>query len=144
MKTLPNFILVIFLLISGCKTNHNNTIEGTWELVSADWIVTDTIKFPNSKSDREIKIIGKKNFLFIRQDTSNSDMFFSGGGIYSFKDSTFTETMEFSKWKGEIGHSVTYKCKFEDNLWIMTGPIDENGEVIKGWQLYEKWRRIDD
>jgi hypothetical protein len=105
-------------------------------------ILPDTIKFPNSESDKEIKILGKNHFLYIRQDTTNDDLFFSGGGTYSFNENEFTETIEFSRWKNDIGHSTTYNCTFNGDFWIMTGPIQKEGEEEYQWQLYEKWKRI--
>jgi len=136
--------VILFLLVcsSCCKKNQ---VEGTWELVSAQWIFadTDTAEFPNSDHDREVKMIGKTHVLFIRQDTTNNDLFFSGGGTYTFEGNKYIETLEFADWITDIGTTLTYECQFEDDMWIMTGPVLEEGEEDPGWQLHEEWRKIE-
>ena len=142
MKLKHYLLFLIFLLLISCELKKI-PVEGTWELISASWIVPDTIKFPNSDYDKEIKIIGEKHFLFIRQDTTNDNLFFSGGGTYSLKDNEFTETIEFTSMGNDIGHSIKYNCKFDGDIWIMTGPIKKEGEKEYGWQIYEKWKKIE-
>ena len=132
-----------FLIIAGCSMHSKDPVEGTWELISADWIFGDTLKFPNSRFDREIKIISDKYFLFIRQDTTNNDLFFSGGGTYSYENNRFTEVMEFTSWGEGIGHASSFNCKFDGDTWIMTGPIEKTGKNKSQWQLYEEWKKIE-
>jgi hypothetical protein len=133
-------ILFLFVFGSCCM---KNPVEGTWELVSAKWISADTVEFPNSEYDREWKMIGKTHFLFVRQDTTAKDLSFFGGGTYIFEDNKYTETLEFVSWEFLIGIPITYECKFEDDMWIMTGPVVEEGEKKPDWQLHEEWRKIE-
>jgi len=143
MKKTYYFLLAILLLLLSCETEKKNPVEGTWELISANWIFADTTQFPNSEYDREVKIIGGKHFLFIRQDTTKNDLFFSGGGTYSFDENKYSETLEFTSWVGDIGSTVTYECQFEGDMWIVTGPIKMEGEERPLWQLHEEWKRIE-
>jgi len=136
-------LLAIFLLLLSCETEKKKPVEGTWELVSANWIFGDTTEFPNSEYDREIKIIGGEHFIYIRQDTTKKDLFFSGGGTYTFKENKYTETHEFTSWGGDIGITYSYECLFEDDMWIMTGPVIAEGEKKPGWQLHEEWKKIE-
>jgi hypothetical protein len=134
-------ILFLFLSYSCCEKNK---VEGTWELVSATWVYSDTntVKFPASEYDREIKMIGKTHFLFIRQDTTNKELFFSGGGTYIIEGNKYTETLEFASWGEDIGIPISYNCEFTDSMWIMTGPVNE-GDQLPVWTLHEEWKRIE-
>ena len=143
MKLILYYVILISLLCTGCKSDTTNPVKGTWELISADWIFGDTVKFPQSEFDREIKIIDDKYYLYIRQDTTNPDLFFSGGGTYTYQNNKFTEVTDFTSWGKGIGHASSYTCKFEGDIWIMTGPVNKEGDIIPGWQLYEKWKRIE-
>ena len=135
-------ILFLFVCSSCCKISQ---VEGTWELVSAKWIFadTDTVEFPNSEYDREVKMLGKTHLLFIRQDTTNNDLFFSGGGTFALEGNKYTETLEFADWITDIGSTLTYECQFENDMWIMTGPVLEEGEEEAPWQLREEWKKIE-
>lgn len=143
MKIPFYFLIAVILLLANCQPHNENQVEGTWKLVSAYWIFGDTTVFPNSEYDSEIKIIGKKHYLFIRQDTTNRNLFFSGGGTYIYKNNLFSESMDYNSWGNGIEELHTYKCKFEKDNWILTGPVNENGEIDEKWKLIETWKRID-
>jgi hypothetical protein len=142
MKKTNYLLLVIFLLLLSCESKQKNPFEGAWELTSAKWTFADTTKFPNSEHDREVKIFSEKNFIFIRQDTTNDDLFFAGGGTYTFKDNKYMETIESVSWSGGIGNTSTYECKFDDDLFIIEGPLNPQGELNPQWMLHEEWERI--
>jgi len=134
-------ILFLFVCSSCCKKNQ---VEGTWELVSAKWIFSDTniLEFPNSEYDREVKVIGKTHVLFIRQDTTDKELYFSGGGTYTFEGNKYTEILDFTDWGSDLGTTSVYDCEFKDSMWIITGPVNE-GENVPKWKLREEWRKIE-
>jgi hypothetical protein len=134
-------MLFLFLSYSCCEKNK---VEGTWELVSAKWYYPDSsmAEFPNSEYDREVKIIGKTHFLFIRQDTTNKELYFSGGGTYTFEENKYTETLNLLSWEGDMGSVATYDCEFRDSMWIVTGPVGE-GDKLPSWKLHEEWKKIE-
>jgi hypothetical protein len=138
------FIVILFSFFS-YSCCEKNQVEGTWELVSAKWSYSDTnvVEFPNSEYDREVKMIGKTHFLFIRQDTTNKDLFFSGGGTYKLEGNRYTETLDVASWGTDIGSVITYDCQFNDSMWIMTGPVNVEGEELPGWKLHEEWEKIE-
>ncbi len=139
-----NYLTLSAILLLICSSCYKvNQLEGTWELVSAQWIFEDTTEFPNSEYDREIKMIGKTNFLVIRQDTTNDELFFSGGGTYVLDGDSYTESLEFASWVTDIGSTLTYECSYEDSLWVITGPVTEEGGESPGWKLTEKWKKIE-
>jgi len=135
-------MLFLFLSYSCCEKNK---VEGTWELVSATWAYSDTntVEFPTSEYDRELKMFGKTHVIFIRQDTTNEDLFFSGGGTYKLEGNKYIETLEFSSWRSGIGSISTYECQFRDSMMITTGPLNEKGDKLPGFQLHEEWKRIE-
>ncbi len=134
-------ILFLFFSNSCCKKNQ---VEGTWELVSAKWYSDTTmVEFPNSEYDRELKMFGKTHVIFIRQDTTNEDLFFSGGGTYKLEGNKYTETVDFISWGSGIGSICTYECQFRDSMMITTGPLNEKGDKLPGFQLHEEWKKIE-
>jgi len=144
MKKIYVPLIVILFLFIGNSCCEKNQVEGTWELVSAKWYSdTNIVEFPNSEYDRELKMFGKTHVFFIRQDTTNKDLFFSGGGTYKLEGNKYTETLEFSSWGGGIGSISTYECQFTDSMMITTGPLNEEGDKLPGFQLHEEWKKIE-
>jgi hypothetical protein len=133
-------MLFLFLSYSCCEKNK---VEGTWELVSAKWLSADTVEFPTSEYDREVKMFGKTYVLFIRQDTTNEDLFFAGGGTYKLEGNKYIETIDFTSWGGGVGSISTYNCEFRDSMMITTGPFNDEGDKMPGFQLHEEWKRIE-
>ena len=144
MKTI---ILVLFaglLLVSASgPTQDKESLVGAWELVTATWQFDDTAYFPNSPHDREWKIVSEKNFVFIRQDTTDASLFFSGGGTYSFRDKVYTEHLKFTSWGTDIDDQLSYSCRFSGDTCIIDGPQNMKGYWKSEWKLHEKWIRIE-
>ncbi|MEO8533576.1 MAG: hypothetical protein ABI441_07495 [Flavobacterium sp.] len=94
-------ILILTIIISSCNSDKKqNTIEGTWRLISAETTEKDsTFSTFNSKT-KMIKIINDSHFAFFNHDLNNGKdstaaVFFGGGGKYTLKDSIYTENLEY-------------------------------------------------
>ena len=64
-------------------------------------------------------------------------------GTFALEGNKYTETLEFADWITDIGSTLTYECQFENDMWIMTGPVLEEGEEEAPWQLREEWKKIE-
>ena len=138
--------LVAVILLAGlysCATEKKVPVEGAWELISQEITTSDSVyTFPASEFERQIKIIGKTHFAFVRQDTSQSDPSLAGGGgRYTFDNGIYTEYMEFFENPALVGTTLHYNCQFEGDRWTMTGPVNGSDDV--GWTLHEVWMKLD-
>ncbi len=143
----PVFIIYLF----GCTpttTEKINPLEGTWELVSGKSTWADTsVTYPETDDWRMIKIISKKHFVFVNQDTSREESFGFGGGTYSLEGDSYTEHIEFfaSPYLDFIGKSFSFKSEVKGDQWIMSGtmPLKKMGLAENDMDIYEVYKRID-
>jgi hypothetical protein len=147
MKFLSFFLVFVFLF--SCTTNvqeKKNPIEGTWELVSGKMTWADSsISYPYSEYHRMIKIISKKHFVFINQDTTLEEYSDFGGGTYSLEGDIYTEHIEFFSSSDFIGKSFSFKSEVKGNQWTMSGsfPLKKMGLGEYDVDLYEVYKRLD-
>ncbi|MBV9987473.1 MAG: lipocalin-like domain-containing protein [Chitinophagaceae bacterium] len=110
------------LLLFSCKTDQQATepakIVGTWKLQTGTLIDHgDTTVTDYTKATSFIKIINDTHFAFLQHDLNkgkdSAASFVAGGGTYSFKDSSYTENLEYctaSNWEGNsFKFTVTIK-----------------------------------
>jgi hypothetical protein len=147
MKFLSLFLVFVFLL--SCSTSvqeKKNPIEGTWEMISGKYSTPDTTTlFPVSDHERMIKIISKKHFVFVNQDTSRKDYYGFGGGKYTLDGDNYTEHLELFSYPNWIGESVTFTMKVKGDTLIQSGilPIKKWGFGEYDQDLYEVYIRLD-
>ena len=92
-----------------------------------------------------IKIISKKHFVFVNQDTSREESYGFGGGTYSLEGDSYTENIEFFRYTDFIGESFSYKSELKDDQWTMSGtiPLKKMGLYEYDIELIEIYKRID-
>ena len=92
-----------------------------------------------------IKIISKKHFVFVNQDTSGEGSSGFGGGTYSLEGDSYTEHIEFFASPDIIGKSFTFKSEVKGDQWIMSGtfPLKEMGLAEYDTEIYEVYKRLD-
>lgn len=107
------FSCAVFFFIFSCNPAQQPetklTIEGTWKLQSGTLIEKgDTAVTDYTHGISFIKIINADHFAFLSHDLdkgkdSLQDSYSSGGGKYDFKDSVYTEHLEYCsdrQWEG--------------------------------------------
>src|SRR6188508_2953551 len=117
-------LVSICTAIVSCNTTVQNNatsdnklpIQGTWKLLTGTLIEKgDTTVTDYTKGKSFIKIINDDHFAFLTHDLGkgkNADsMFVAGGGGYSFRDSSYTEHLEYCndrQWEGnDFSFTVT-------------------------------------
>ena len=78
MKYLSLFLVFVFVFSSSTFAQEKkNAFEGTWEWVSSEYTMGDSIDIgPKSKFHKGMAIYGKTHVLAIWQDTSKKDYFY--------------------------------------------------------------------
>jgi len=112
--------VILFSCNSSSETRETASakkpIEGTWRLLTGTLIEKgDTVVTDYTKGKSFIKIINDDHFAFLTHDLGkgkNADsMFVAGGGGYSFRDSSYTEHLEYCndrQWEGnDFSFTVT-------------------------------------
>lgn len=145
MKKILFASLIIPLIIISCSQPEvKSSIEGSWALVSGKYITPDTvINYPLTSNGNHMKIIGKKYFSTIWQDTTvrNPDWLSSGfnGGDYSFENGVYTENLQYFSLLPNIGGKVTFKADLQnDTLQLTSIPTSDADK----YSNIEKWRRL--
>ncbi len=116
--------MLLVCLIIACntqpseKTAKESPLIGSWKLLKGTTIENgDTVITDYTNNTSFIKIINNTHFSFLNhdlqkgKDTSNA-VFVAGGGTYTFKDSTYTERLEYCsarEWEGiDFSFTVTF------------------------------------
>jgi hypothetical protein len=150
MRTIGFLSFTVSLFLLGCEcgaeqtseVERSDSVEGSWELVSATWYFEDSAHFPNSVHDRALKIFGEKDFVFIRQDITDDGIYFSGAGSYSYEDSNYSEKLEMASFTIPTGETYTYSSEFKNDMWSISGPVATTGAELPDWTIHEEWKRI--
>jgi hypothetical protein len=71
-----------------------------------------------------IKIINDSHFSFLRHDLGkgkDTAIYEAGGGIYTLKDDTYTELLEFCSYREWVGRSFEFKVSIEKDTLVQKG-----------------------
>ena len=146
-KLLCLLIIAIVFIIASCTSIEKGPLEGAWECVSSKYIShedSSSYSIDNNSTRKYIKLITKKRFIFIDQDTTEESAVF-GGGVYTYDGETYTETFDSFKNPKFIGHSVTYSIKMINNELHISGIMEmkEWGVWDYNYKIEEIWRKIE-
>ncbi|MEJ7586406.1 MAG: hypothetical protein WKI04_02470 [Ferruginibacter sp.] len=132
MKIHNQPLTIIFLLLCGCTNNTKPAGEdtlpltGTWQLISGTTIEKgDTTITYYSKDLSFIKIINETHFAFLMHDLKkgkdSTAAFGAGGGIYTLKDSTYTEHLEYCSDREWENNDFTFTVSLQNDTLIQSG-----------------------
>ena len=95
-------------------------ITGTWQLLSGTVIENgDTMVTDYTKNISFIKIINDTHFAFLQHDMNkgkdSAAVFVAGGGSYSFKDSLYTEHLQYCSAREWEGNDFTFTITIKND-----------------------------
>ena len=145
MKINTLLSMIILIIIGSCTQEKKSPIEGCWQLISGKAMTQDTVmNYPVSIHGYHMKIIGKKYFSTVWQDTTinKSDFCYAGfnGGTYTFENGVYTETEMYFNLPSNIGSKVAFKAEFENDTLVLTY-IPQGATDI--YTNTEKWKRLE-
>jgi len=127
-------ILFLYIFLISCDTKMDvekpvgvrNPLEGTWKLISGTIIQGgDTTNTDYTKNKSFIKIINQNHFSFVDHDLNKGKdslaNYTSGAGAYTFKDSTYTEHLEYCSDRAWEGNDFTFTILIRDDTLTQTG-----------------------
>lgn len=101
-------------------------IEGVWKLLTGTLIEkTDTIVTDYLKEKSFVKIIYDGHFSFLGHDLNqgkdSSAFYSSGGGTYSFTDSSYTEQLVYCNARNWEGNAFKFSYHIHKDTLVITG-----------------------
>jgi hypothetical protein len=130
----------------GCSTAARTApLQGCWELQSAQGTSNgQNYSLPGNISGSQFKCYSDGHFLFVGQYTMNGQTQASyGGGTYSLKGDTYTETLTYHVASSSVGKTLTFKLAINGNQITQTGPLDAQGQKSLGGSATEVYIRKD-
>jgi hypothetical protein len=144
MKAILFVCLFSFLLFTNCVKQGKNPLEGSWRLVSGTVETQDTA-FSYPLSSKNMKIIGKKYFSTIWQDTTldKSNWWSAGfnGGTYTFENGVYTEDLMYFSIPSAIGSKASFKAEINSDTLVLTNIRKE--VTNEKYLNVEIWKRLE-
>ncbi len=107
------------------NTPAGTSIEGTWQILSAQQITGDSSTIDLFEGQKFIKIINKTHFSFLRHDLNKGQdslaTFVSGGGRYTFKSGKYKEHLEFCTARNWEDNHFEFDVEIRNDTLIQTG-----------------------
>lgn len=129
MQSIYRFLPIVIIFAS-CNNNIQKEplpITGTWQLQTGTLIEkNDTTVTDYTQNKRFIKIINDSHFAFMGHDLNkgkdSANAFFSaGGGKYTFKDSTYTEFLEYCNARDWENNKFEFTVRIHNDTLIQQG-----------------------
>ncbi|HEX8016088.1 MAG TPA: hypothetical protein VF465_12710 [Flavobacterium sp.] len=126
MKKVLFVIVLIISMISCNSEKKQNSIQGTWRLISAETTEKDSTFSTFNPKTKMIKIINDTHFAFFNHDLNNGKdsinaVFFGGGGKYTLKDSIYTENLEYFNNRQWENNKFEFVVKIQNDTLIQEG-----------------------
>lgn len=133
-KTMKNIIYIVLISVVACtqvqvssqSEGDENTIVGTWQLLSAQTIVAaDTTVKDYTIGMKGIKMLNEGHFAFFQHDLNKGAdslaRYVSGGGQYSYVDGAYTENLEYCTARQWEGHTFDFTLTVSGDTLIQEG-----------------------
>jgi len=125
---------LITLLATACQVKVNTgdnanglPIQGTWKLLTGTLIEKkDTTVTDYTIGKSFIKIINNDHFAFFKHDLTHgkdslTKVYSSGGGLYTLKDSSYTEHLEYCDAREWEGHDFNFTISVQNDTLTIKG-----------------------
>lgn len=120
------------------NVDDRGKLEGAWKMVYAEIREGDSVKIKDMTKSDFIKIIGKDHFAFFNQDHKDSNLFYGGGGIYTLKGNSYTETLQYSAVEAIRNHEFPFTIEIKGDTLIQHG-LEEVKEANMKRYVVEKY-----
>lgn len=149
----PNIVLLLAMIIitsfscSPYSTNDNkNELIGTWELISSETYINDTIIKEMLDGKKLIKIITNSHFAFLYHDLNKGKdsiiaTFVSGGGECSFSDTAYTEHLEYCNYRDWEGLIVNFNVQISNDTLTLKGE-ESKSDIGVNRYIIEKYVKL--
>lgn len=138
--------LVLWAVWACDKKQPEQSLTGTWELVSATSTERDSTFSTFDATHKMIKIITPTHFAFLNhkirseQDTSNAE-FSGGGGTYTLADSVYTEHLEYFVDKNWENHDFKFVVQINGDTLTQKG-VEKLEKLGIDRIIVEKYKRV--
>lgn len=130
------------LLINGESKNWQRLDDSSAPLAGV-WRITSRMQdgklspIHQTGTRQTYKILTGTRFQWAAIDPDKKEFSGTGGGVYTFKNGKYIETIEFfSRDSSRVGASLTFDGKLENGEW------HHSGRSSKGDPIYEVWSRV--
>jgi hypothetical protein len=122
-------------------------LNGTWQLISGTTIEKgDTTVTWYTKDLAFIKVINNSHFAFLKHDLtkgkdSSTRAFGAGGGVYTLKDSVYTEHLEYCSDREWEGNDFVFTIYLLNDTLVQSGVEKVEGAGVNRLNI-EKYIRV--
>ena len=143
MKHLLFFTLFI---LGSCQKDSENSIVGTWELISATSTENDSTFSTFNPKVKMIKILNGTHFSFLSHDLdggkdSTQAAFTAGGGTYELKDSIYIENLDYFIDRQWENHKFEFVVQIKNDTLTQKG-IEKLQKLGIDRVIVEKYTRV--
>ena len=145
MRSYFLYFLVFSLCFSCVEKTKNQTIVGSWELLSARIYKGDTSYSSVHANEKLIKIFNTTHFAFLRHDVHKGKdslpVFVAGGGEYTFDNGVYTEYVEFLNYREWEGKVFEFNATIANDTLTISG-IEKIEELGVDHKIIEVYKRL--
>lgn len=152
MKLKTGVIIGFATLIAiNCSQNTNKhqlkeKLIGTWNLISSETHIKDSVINENLDGKKMIKIITDSHFAFLYHDLkqgkdSTTNTFVSGGGTCSFTDTSYTENLDYCNYREWEGLKVNFKVMLSNDTLTLQGK-ESKSDIEVNQYIIEKYTKL--
>lgn len=139
--------LILTVIILNFKSNAqtDNTLVGTWQLISIKTIEKGDTTYTNfTNGVKGIKMLNETDFAFFQHDLKHGNdstaMFVSGSGKYELKNDKYTEHLEYCNFREYENHTFTFNVEIKGDTLIQQGIEELKERGIKRY-IFETYIR---
>ena len=115
--------------------NGSENLSGAWQ-ITAQKRGEHVVPIHQTGSRKTVKILTGTRFQWTAIDPETKEFFGTGGGVYTFINGNYTETIEFfPKDNSRVGSSLSFVGEIKNGEW------HHSGYSSKGDRIYEIWNR---
>jgi hypothetical protein len=139
-------LMILFILVY-CTEQKKSPMEGAWQVVSWQQFSGDSVlwTFPGTFTGGEMKVWSKNHFAFAgryKKDTTFIDN--CGGGTYKLEGTHYEESiLYFLHNQPAVGTTIKMLLEVKNDTLIVTWPVDEKWQVVKGKYSVQKSTRLE-
>jgi hypothetical protein len=119
-------ILFTIVIYTSCQNSDvsitSNPLEGVWKFESRKLATGTNIPNLDERYTQSYKFISKTRFALVTQDTSQN-LFWAKTGTYLINGNNYTEKVDVSSSKEQIGTSFTVNFELKSDKWIISNEL---------------------